>query len=29
LPDLNPAPPLYAPNVNEEDVAEIAQKLGS
>ena len=27
VPDLNPAPPLYAPGVNEEDIAEIARRL--
>ncbi len=27
VPDLNPAPPLYAPGVNEEDIAEIAKRL--
>ena len=29
VPDLNPAPPLFAPGVNEEDIAEIAQRLGT
>ena len=27
VPDLTPAPPLYAPGVNEEDIAEIAKRL--
>jgi Mn-containing catalase len=27
VPDLNPAPPLYAPNVSVEDIEEIAQRL--
>ncbi len=29
VPDLTPMPPMYAPGVNEEDIAEIAQRLGS
>ncbi len=29
VPDLTPMPALYAPGVNEEDIAEIAQRLGS
>jgi Mn-containing catalase len=29
VPDLTPAPPLYAPGVNAEDIAEIAQRLGN
>ena len=27
VPDLTPAPPLYAPNVNAEDIEEIAKRL--
>lgn len=27
VPDLNPAPPLFAPGVNAEDIAEIAARL--
>lgn len=27
VPDLNPAPALYAPGVNEQDIAEIAKRL--
>ena len=27
VPDLTPAPPLYAPNVNEGDIEEIAKRL--
>ena len=27
VPDLNGAPPLYAPNVNEGDIEEIARRL--
>ena len=27
VPDLNPAPPLFAPGVNAEDIAEIAKRL--
>ena len=27
VPDLNPAPPIYAPGVNAEDIAEIAKRL--
>lgn len=27
VPDLNPAPPIYAPGVNAEDIAEIARRL--
>jgi hypothetical protein len=28
VPDLTPTPPLHAPGVNAEDIAEIAQRLG-
>ena len=27
VPDLNPAPPIYVPGVNAEDIAEIAKRL--
>ena len=27
VPDLKPAPPIYAPGVNAEDIAEIAKRL--
>jgi hypothetical protein len=27
--DLTPAPPLYAPGVNAEDIAEVTQTLGN
>ena len=27
VPDLSPAPPLYAPNVDAEDIEEIAKRL--
>jgi Mn-containing catalase len=27
VPDLSPAPPLYAPTVNAEDIEEIAKRL--
>ena len=26
-PDLNPSPPIYAPGVNAEGIAEIARRL--
>lgn len=29
VPDLTPASPLYAPGVNAEDIAEIAERLGN
>ena len=28
VPDLTPVPPMYAPSVSAEDVAELARKLG-
>ncbi len=27
VPDLNPSPPIYAPGMNAEDIAEIASRL--
>jgi hypothetical protein len=29
VPDLTPAPPLYAPGVNTEDIVEVTQTLGN
>ena len=29
VPDLTPIPAMYAPGVNAEDIAEIAERMGN